>query len=158
MRTWARVTRHASRLHARRAVCTCVWPPPMLHPCRGPSSPGCLDPLLSSAASPAPLQFPYPGCVGRGSSCCAEESSERGRGPRGGAPLGPDGSAPCLPGRWPRAQLGRAGGSGTAWTPAPVGRGPGEWGPGASETRPPLLWALGANAWPTEVSVWWLRQ
>lgn len=80
--------------------------------------------------------------------------AQRGRGPRGGAPLGPDGSTPCLPGRWPRAQLGRAGrGQGQPGHWHQWGRGPGECGPRVSETQPPPLWALSADAWPAEIAV-----
>ncbi|XP_044802223.2 UV-stimulated scaffold protein A isoform X3 [Bubalus bubalis] len=83
------------------------------------------------------------------------KAQERGQGPRGGVPLGPDGSAPCLPGRWPRAQLGRAGrGQGQPRHWYRRAEGPGEWGPGVSETRPLPPWALSASTWPSEVSVW----
>lgn len=83
------------------------------------------------------------------------KAQERGQGPRGGVPLGPDGSAPCLPGRWPRAQLGRAGrGQGQPRHRYRRAEGPGEWGPGVSETRPLPPWALSASTWPSEVSVW----
>lgn len=80
------------------------------------------------------------------------KAQERGQGPRGGVPLGPDGSAPCLPGRWPRAQLGRAG-RGQGEPRHRLAGGPGEWRPGVSETWPPLPWALGVSTWPAEVGV-----
>ena len=35
-----------SCLRALRAAHTCVWPPPVPHPCRGPSSPSCSDLLF----------------------------------------------------------------------------------------------------------------
>ena len=85
------------------ATCHCASPP-------GLSSPGCLGPLFVFCCL---LQCLFSSCL-LGALFTVfpamRRGAQRGRGPRGGAPLGPDGSTPCLPGRWPHAQLGRSGG------------------------------------------------